>query len=117
CLFIIVALTVTYVAVVNFHTLFSRTPLISILLTLQIVPYFMSGFESAPKYAEESNPEVRAGSYLWAIALALGIGAFFYAMCIAAVTYSAPWQSLLGKRFATAIAFESALEVRWPVRM
>src|SRR5207248_2385563 len=41
----------------------------------------------------------------------------FYAMCIAAVTYSAPWQSLLGKRFATAIAFESALKVHWPVTM
>ncbi len=117
CFLMIVALSVTHGAPVNFHPLFSRTPLISILLTLQIVPYFMTGFESAPKYAEESNPEFRAGSYLWAIALALGIGAFFYAMCIAAVTYSAPWQSLLGKRFATAIAFESALKVHWPVTM
>jgi basic amino acid/polyamine antiporter, APA family len=117
CFVVIVGLSASRGASVNFHPLFSATPLISILLTLQIVPYFMTGFESAPKYAEESNPDFSDRSYLWAIALALGIGAFFYAMCIAAVTYAAPWQSLLGKRFATAIAFESALKVHWPVTM
>jgi amino acid transporter len=97
--------------------LFSTTPLVSILLTLQIVPYFMTGFESVPKYAEESSPEFRQKNYMWAIALALGMGAFFYSMCIAAVTYAAPWRSLLGKRFATAIAFESALKAHWPVTL
>ena len=117
CFLMIVALSASRGAPANFHPLFSATPLISILFTLQIVPYFMTGFESAPKYAEESNPEFRERGYMWAIGLALGIGAFFYAMCIAAVTYAAPWQSLLGKRFATAIAFESALKVHWPVTM
>jgi len=115
CFLVIVAVSASLGAPANFHPLFSTTPLISILLTLQIVPYFMTGFDSAPKYAEESNPDFGQGSYMWAIALALGIGAFFYAMCIAAVTYAAPWHSLLGKRFATAIAFESALKVHWPV--
>ena len=52
-----------------------------------------------------------------AIALALGVGAFFYALSIAAVAYIAPWQSLLGKRFATAIAFEHATRARWPVQL
>jgi amino acid transporter len=89
----------------NFHPLFQATPFVSILLTLQIVPYFMTGFESVPKYAEESNPDFRQKSYMSAIALALGLGAFFYAVSIAAVAYITPWQSLLGKRFATAIAF------------
>ena len=117
CFLMIVALSASRGTAVNFHPLFSTTPLISILLTLQIVPYFMTGFESAPKYAEESNPNFSDRSYLWAIVLALGIGAFFYTMCIAAVTYAAPWQSLLGKRFATAIALESALQVHWPVTM
>src|SRR5689334_1453611 len=101
----------------NFRPAFRATPFISILLTLQIVPYFMTGFESVPKYAEESNPEFRQKNYMWAIALALGMGAFFYSMCIAAVTYAAPWQSLLGKRFATAIAFEGALKAHWPVTL
>src|SRR5215470_12757408 len=39
---------------VNLHPLFSGAPLVSILLTIQIVPYFLTGFESVPKVAEES---------------------------------------------------------------
>src|SRR5882724_10537820 len=69
----------------NFHPAFRTTPFVSILLTLQIVPYFMTGFESVPK--------------------------------VAAVAYVAPWQGLIGKRFATAIAFEQALGAQWPVRL
>jgi basic amino acid/polyamine antiporter, APA family len=34
-----------------------------------------------------------------------------------AVGYIAPWQTLVGKRFATAIAFEQAIGARWPVRL
>jgi amino acid transporter len=101
----------------NFHPIFHATPFLSILLTLQIVPYFMTGFESVPKYAEEANPEFRQTSYMQAIALALGVGAFFYALSIAAVAYIAPWQSLLGKRFATAIAFEHGIGKHWPVQL
>ena len=101
----------------NFHPAFHATPFLSILLTLQIVPYFMTGFESVPKYAEESNPDFRPRSYMQAIGLALGLGAFFYALCILAVGYIAPWQSLLGKRFATAIAFEHGLGKHWPVQL
>src|SRR5258707_132956 len=50
-----------------------------------------------------------------AIAMALLVGASFYALSVVAVGYIAPWQSLIGKRFATAIAFEQALGARWPV--
>src|SRR5712671_3988758 len=99
----------------NFQPLFRASPLISIVLTLQIVPYFLTGFESAPKCAEEANPEFKRAGYMRAIALALLVGAGFYALCIIAVSYVAPWQSLLGKRFATAIAFEHAFGARWPV--
>src|SRR5580692_8958639 len=45
------------------HPVFQATPFLSILLTLQIVPYFLTGFESAPKYAEEANPDFRPSSY------------------------------------------------------
>jgi amino acid transporter len=101
----------------NFHPAFHATPWLSILLTLQIVPYFMTGFESVPKYAEESNPDFRQASYMQAIGLALAVGALFYALSIVAVSYIAPWQSLLGKRFATAIAFEHGLGRHWPVQL
>lgn len=117
CFGVIVGLSASRGAPANIHPAFSAAPFLSILLTLQIVPYFMTGFESVPKYAEESNPEFRERSYMSAIGLALGIGAFFYVLCIAAVSYAAPWQSLLGRRFATAIAFESALKAHWPVTM
>src|SRR6266446_3596357 len=101
----------------NFQPLFRATPFVSIVLTLQIVPYFLTGFESAPKCAEEANPEFKRTGYMRAIALALLIGAGFYALTIIAVGYITPWQNLVGKRFATAIAFEQALGARWPVRL
>jgi amino acid transporter len=101
----------------NFRPAFHATPFLSILLTLQIVPYFMTGFESVPKYAEEANPDFRQTSYMQAIGLALGVGALFYALSIAAVAYIAPWQTLLGKRFATAMAFENGIGRHWPVQL
>ena len=101
----------------NFHPLFQATPFVSILLTVQIVPYFMTGFESVPKVAEEAHPEFRTKGFFRAIAMAVVVGAGFYVLAVAAVAYVAPWQSLLGKRFATAIAFESALHAGWPVRL
>src|SRR5256714_3409250 len=101
----------------NFQPLFRATPLVSIVLTLQIVPYFLTGFESAPKTVEEASPGFARSHYWRAIALALLVGAGFYALTILAVGYIAPWQGLLGKRFATAIAFEEALGARWPVRL
>ena len=48
----------------NFSPLFSHTPFLSVLLVMQIVPYFMTGFESVTKAAEESSPEFRAGGRL-----------------------------------------------------
>ncbi len=114
---LMVGISVARGAPANFHPVFSAAPFASILLTLQIVPYFMTGFESVPKYAEEANPEFRPKSYMKAIAMALGVGTIFYALSIAAVAYIAPWQSLLGRRFATAIAFEQGLGARWPVRL
>jgi amino acid transporter len=101
----------------NFLPVFHATPFVSILLTLQIVPYFLTGFESVPKYAEEAKPEFREKSYMMAIGLALGVGVLFYAVSIAAVAYIAPWQSLLGRSFATALASEQGIGARWPVEL
>ena len=101
----------------NFHPAFRTTPFVSILLTLQIVPYFMTGFESVPKVAEEAYPEFRSAGFFRAIMMAVLVGAGFYVLAVAAVAYVAPWQGLIGKRFATAIAFEQALGAQWPVRL
>jgi amino acid transporter len=112
---VLAAISGTRGSPVHFSPAFRSTPFLSILLALQIVPFFMTGFESVPKYAEECDPDFRNKSYMRAIALALGVGAFFYALSICAVAYIAPWQSLVGKRFATAIAFEQGIGARWPV--
>jgi APA family basic amino acid/polyamine antiporter len=104
-------------AALNFHPAFRTTPFVSVLLTLQIVPYFMTGFESVPKVAEEAHPGFRATGFFRAIVMALVVGAGFYVLAVAAVAYVAPWQGLIGRRFATAIAFEQALGAQWPVRL
>jgi APA family basic amino acid/polyamine antiporter len=101
----------------NFHPLFSHAPFASILLTLQIVPYFLTGFESVPKAAEESHPNFPSGNFFKAIVIALLVGAGFYVLAVGAVSYVAPWQGLLGKRFATAVAFQEATRSVWLVRL
>jgi amino acid transporter len=89
----------------------------SVVLTLQIVPYFVTGFESVPKVAEEAHPGFPPRNFFKAIAMALLVGAGFYVLAVGAVSYIAPWESLVGKRFATAIAFERATHSRWLVRL
>jgi APA family basic amino acid/polyamine antiporter len=111
----VVGISITHGAPANFHPLFQTSPLISVFLVLQIVPYFLTGFESVAKSSEEANPEFRGGSYWHAIALALCIGALFYAVAVAAVAYVSPWRGLIGLRFVTAAAFQLALGARWPV--
>jgi amino acid transporter len=113
----LLGISAVYGTPANFHPAFQAAPWVSIVLTLQIVPYFMTGFESAPKVAEEAHLEFPSTGFFRAIAMALFVGAGFYVLAVAAVAYVAPWQGLLGKRFVTAIAFEQALGARWPVRL
>jgi basic amino acid/polyamine antiporter, APA family len=96
----------------NFRPPFSHGGLLSVILVLQIVPYFMTGFESVPKCAEEANPEFRKGGFLRAILLALGVGVMFYTSVVALIAYLQPWQTLASQRFATAVAFEHAFGSR-----
>jgi basic amino acid/polyamine antiporter, APA family len=89
----------------NLRPAFSHTPLVSLLLTMQIVPYFMTGFEAVPKCAEESRPGFERERFGRAIFAALFTGGVFYAVVIAVVSFVAPWRELLNVRFATAVAF------------
>ena len=45
------------------------------------------------------------------------IGAAFYVLAVGAVSYIAPWQTLVGKRFATAVAFEQGTHSNWLARL
>jgi basic amino acid/polyamine antiporter, APA family len=112
---IFVGLGVTRGSPANFPPLFTHTPFVSILLILQIVPYYMTGFESVTKAAEEANPEFRSRGFSRVIFTAIVVGFMFYIIVIAAVGFVAPWRQLVGEPFMTAVAFEHALGSRWIV--
>ena len=101
----------------NFQPLFSGPAFLSVLLVLQIVPYFMTGFESIGKASEEASSEFQPRRFMVAILLAIVVGVVFYVTVIAAVAYVVPWQSVVHERFATAVAFERAMGSQWIVRV
>lgn len=108
----------------NFHPLFSQKALsyipgslVSIILVLQIVPYFLTGFESVPKCCEEAQKGFRPEGFVKAIFLGLGVGVVFYVVIITVVSGLAPWQSLIHENFATAVAFQRAFHSDLIVRL
>jgi len=101
----------------NFPPLFTHAPLVSFLLVVQIVPYFMTGFESVSKAAEESTSEFRSQGFLQAIWMAVLVGILFYTIVIAAVAFVAPWHEVTGEKFMTAVAFQRAVGSRWIVNI
>jgi len=96
---------------------FSHSAPLSILLVIQIVPYFMVGFESVPKCAEEANPEFRSRGFFRAIMAALLVGVAFYCIIIFVAGYSWPWQQLTDRPLATAYALQQAVGARWVVNL
>jgi amino acid transporter len=115
-LFIVfVGIGVSHGAQANFPPLFTHSPFVSVLLVMQIVPYFMTGYESVGKAAEEANPSFRSRGFFAAIAMAIVVGVIFYSIVIAAVGYVAPWHQLIGNSFLTAVAFEHAVGSHWIV--
>ena len=106
-------------SVQNFLPVFSHAGryggVVSIVLVIQIVPFFMTGFESVTKCSEESSLDFRAQDFFRAIILALVVGIVFYTSVIAIVAYVSPWPSLVQERFATAVAFERAFRSPWIV--
>ncbi len=122
--FATIALFIVFVAVgavrgspQNFPPLFTHAPLVSFLLVVQIVPYFMSGFEAVSKATEESTPEFRTPGFHRAMWMAILVGILFYTVIIAAVAFVAPWHQLTGEKFMTAVAFQRAVGSRWIVNI
>ena len=100
----------------NLHPLFSHTPLLSILLVWQVVPWLVSGFESVGKCAEEASTGFAGRDFSVAILLTIFSGLTFFWVVISAVSYVAPWQTLKSnQQFPTAVAFEGALHSHWIV--
>lgn len=100
----------------NCYPLFSHTPLLSILLVWQVVPWLVAGFESVGKVAEEARPGFAGRDFSVAILLTIFSGLIFYLVVITAVSFVASWQSLnSNQQFPTAVAFERALHAHWIV--
>jgi basic amino acid/polyamine antiporter, APA family len=94
---------------------FAHSPWLSILLVLQIVPYFMTGFESVGKCAEEASPQFRPGKFLAAMLASIVVSGAFYCAIILVVGYSFPWQRLIDQPFATAYALKQIVHGNWIV--
>src|SRR3989441_3690180 len=92
----------------NMQPLFApnRSPWLGIFLVLQIVPYFMTGFESVAKGSEEAKAGFDPRNFTRAIYAALIAGFVFYVLIIAVVTYVYPWQEIVSGHVRTEIAFE-----------
>jgi len=114
---IFVVVGVSHGSVENVPPLFTHTPLISILLVIQIVPYFMTGFESVSKAVEEASPEFRTRRFFRSIWMAIFVGILFYASIVTAVAFVAQWRLLVGEKFMTAVAFQQAVGSRWIVNI
>jgi basic amino acid/polyamine antiporter, APA family len=100
----------------NLKPLFARPEaegaFVSILLILQIVPYYMTGFESVAKSSEEARAGFDSGGFRKAILAAIAAGAIFYSTVLLVVPFVYPWPELTQVSFGTAVAFDRAFGSR-----
>ena len=82
--------------------------LVSTLLVLQIVPYFMTGFESIGKAAEEARPEFDPRGFGRAMTQAVIGAALFYVLVIIATALVAPWRELVDQGLGPDTVFARA---------
>lgn len=90
---------------------------VSILLVAQIVPYFMTGFESIPKASEEARPDLAPGTLSRMITLAVVAGGLFYMLVIGVVAWVYPWTDIVGQHLGTEAAFARAFGTPWIARL
>jgi APA family basic amino acid/polyamine antiporter len=94
----------------NWHPLFSKTGAggawLSMFLVMQIVPYYMTGWESVAKGSEEARSGFDPLNFTKAIYAALFAGLIFYVIIIAVVTFVYPWQEIVSGHVRTEVAFE-----------
>jgi APA family basic amino acid/polyamine antiporter len=96
----------------NLRPLFAQTgpagAWLSILLVMQIVPYYMTGWESVAKGSEEAKRGFDPRSFGKAIYAALVAGFVFYVTIIGVVAWVYPWQEIVSGHVRTEVAFERA---------
>jgi amino acid transporter len=81
---------------------------LSIFLVMQVVPYYMTGWESVTKGSEEARVGFEPRNFAKAMYAALFAGLIFYVVIIAAVTWVYPWPEIVSGHVRTEVAFERA---------
>src|SRR5438093_219109 len=101
----------------NVEPLFAAPgPFVSVLLVAQIVPYFMTGFESIPKASEEARPDLGPHTLSRTITVAMIAGGAFYVLVIGVVAWVYPWREIVGQHLGTEAAFARAFGNTWIAR-
>lgn len=90
---------------------------LSVLAVLQIVPYYLMGFETIPKCSEEAAYDFAPRRFVRVMLWALGVATLFYVLVIAVVALLQPWQTLLSVPLPTAAAFAQAFGWPWLVQL
>jgi len=105
----------------NMQPLFARPgttgALLSILLAVQIVPYFMTGFESVVKGSEEAKAGFDRRHFARAMYLSVVAGALFYVLIVGVVSFVHPWREIVAGHVGTEVAFERAFGSRGIARL
>jgi amino acid transporter len=118
CFAVFVALGFARGSAANVQPLFAPAgPFLSILLVAQIVPYFMTGFESIPKASEEARADLPPAMLARTIIMAVLAGGFFYVVVIGVVSWVYPWTDIVSQHLGTETAFARAFGSQWIARL
>ena len=102
----------------NVQPLFASSgAFVSVLLVLQIVPYFMTGFESIPKASEEARVDLAPHMLSRMITVAMVAGGLFYVLVVGVVAWVYPWSDLVAQHLGTEMAFARAFGSPWIARL
>lgn len=85
---------------------------LSVLLMLQVMPYFMTGFETVVKGSEEAESGYDPRGFGRAMVASLAAGSLFYTLVIVVVAFVFPWRDLVAGKVGTEQAFERAFGSR-----
>ncbi len=91
--------------------------LLSILLAVQVVPYFMTGFESVVKGSEEAEAGFDRRQFARMMYLAVVAGSLFYVVIVGVVSMVHPWRDIVAGHVGTETAFERAFGSRGIARL
>jgi amino acid transporter len=82
---------------------------LSVLLMLQVVPYFMTGWESVGKGSEEARDGFDPDHFGRAMTGALLVGILFYVGIIGVTAFVFPWRAIVSEGIGSEQAFSRAL--------